>query len=53
MIVRFIRLDQTDFLLEMTKNKPIVVHEFENDIAVIWHIRENVLLKRMLDKLKT
>lgn len=53
MILRFTRLDQVDFLLELANEPAIIVHEFENDIAIFWHIKENVIRQRILDRLKT
>ncbi len=38
MIEKMIPLDCTDFLLFLTDHAEIVVHEFEGDLALNWHI---------------
>lgn len=43
MIEKMIKLDCTDFLLFLTGHNEIVVHEFEGQLALIWHITKNTL----------
>ena len=39
MIESMKKLDCTDFLLKLTSRKGIVVHEFENNMALMWHVK--------------
>ena len=38
MIEKMLKLDCTDYLLFLTDHKAIVVHEFEDELVLMWHI---------------
>jgi hypothetical protein len=39
MIESMKKLDCTDFLLKITGRKEIVVHEFEGQLPLMWHVK--------------
>ena len=39
MIESMKKLDCTDFLLKLSGKKNIVVHEFEGNLALMWHVK--------------
>lgn len=39
MIESIKKLDCTDFLLKITSRKGIVVHEFEGQLPLMWHVK--------------
>lgn len=41
MIEKMLKLDCTDFLLFLTDHDGFVVHEFEDNTALMWHIAAN------------
>ena len=50
MSIRLEPLDLTDFFLILGKHKKILVHEWENELALIWHIKENKLALDLMKK---
>jgi hypothetical protein len=47
MVEHMIKLDCTDFLLKVTGHKGIVVHEFEGQIALMWHIAALIIESKL------
>lgn len=41
------KLDCTDFLLKVTGHKAIVVHEFEGQLALMWHVAALILESKL------